>query len=138
MTTELEDYAAWAIIGDQLDQAAQGYRSPEGAIVAHVATIETYDESFHIWRYSQGQLTDESADALDRALGDDRSEWPSFTFLFTLESVTSGRATLDVHTFYDMGITEHSRGGNAQKWELEKQSSGTWVVIKKEPYMFWD
>jgi hypothetical protein len=139
-SSELEVFVAQAILDEQLDQAARGYRSPEGAIVALVATTETHGEPFspkRVWRYSQGELKDEDPDTLDKALGDDRSEWPSFTFIFAFESVTSRRATIDVHTFYDMGITEYSRGGNAQKWELNTQS-GMWVVSKKEPYMFWD
>ena len=140
VSPELEEFAAKAIIDEQLDQAAIGFGSPEGAIVACVTTTHGSHESFspiRVWRYSQGQLMDEHSDALDRACGTDRSEWPSFTFVFAFESVASTRATIDLHTLYQMGRTERSRGGNAQKWELEKQS-GAWLVTKKESYMFWD
>lgn len=137
---ELEEFAAQAIIDEQLEQAAVGYNSPEGAIVALVVSTKSSDGSvspLRVWRYSQGQLLEESGEALERALGSDRSDWPSFTFVFTFEAATSRRATIDVHTHYDMGLAPTSRGGNAQIWELEKQS-GEWAVTKKEPYGFWD
>ena len=137
---ELEDFAVQAIIDEQLDQAAHGYQHPEGAIVAHVTSTEPLGGPLspkRVWRYREGQLSGEDPEELEKALGDDRSEWPSFTFVFSFESATTRRATMHVHTYYDMGITASSRGGNAQKWELEKRS-GAWVVTKKVPYMFWD
>ncbi len=51
---ELEKFAAQAIVDDQLGQAARGYSSPEGAIVAHVVTTNPQNEplsAIHVWRY---------------------------------------------------------------------------------------
>ncbi len=140
VSPELERFAAQAIIDDQLDQAAMGYRYPEEAIVAHVVSTKADRQTIpplRVWRYTQGELVEESVEALEKALGSNRSDWPSFTFIFMFESVASGHATIDVHTHYNMGLSPNSRGGNAQRWELENRS-GEWVVTRKEPYMFWD
>lgn len=137
---ELAEVVAQAIIDHRLRHGDMGYRCPEGAIVAHVATTETHGEPFlplRIWRCSQGQLTAERKDALDRAFGDDRSEWPPSTYVFAFESATATRAVVDVHTFYSMGDWESSRGGHAQRWQLEKES-GAWVVTEIETYEYWD
>ena len=130
---KLEEAVA-ATLCRQLDRGA------EGSIIACRTKGEIADESFsvhRVWRYRQGKLVDESVRALTESLSDDRSVWPPFTFVCTLTSGTSTRATVEVETHYDRGLTEESRGGNAQRWEMERQS-GVWVVVQRESNRFWD
>ncbi len=136
VSPELEMFIAQAIVDEQ---ANSGYRYPEGAIIAHVVSTDPTGEPvpMRVWRYSQGQLTEEKLEALAQALGDNRAEWPSFTFVFKFGTVTSQHATVEIETYYNMGIAPTSRGGHAERWELEKQGK-EWVVAKTDTYMFWD
>ncbi len=138
---DLERFVAQIIIDDQLAQAASGYRSPEGALVARVVTttIAATDplSVLQVWRYQQGQLIAEDTDSFFKALRGNRSDWPSFTYYFAFDSVTVDEASVDVITMYNMGLMPDSRGGNAQKWTFEKQAN-TWSVSTRQPYSFWD
>ena len=137
--SELIDFVAQVAIEERLEEAAQGSRSPEGAIVAYVPGDTSGEEllSIQVWRCEHGKLVDEDIESFFKAIGNSRSDWPSFTLLFAFESVTSNQATVNLHTWYDMGLTENSRGGYAQKLEVEKQGN-EWRVLSKEQYKLWD
>jgi hypothetical protein len=141
VSPELERFVAQAIIDDQLEQAASGYRSPEGAIVARVVTTTITSTAqlsvLQVWQFQQGQLVTGDTDSFFKALRGNRSDWPSFTYYFAFDFVTADEASVDVNTMYNMGLTTNSRGGNAQKWILEKHAN-IWSVRTKHPYMYWD
>lgn len=138
----LQDMVARMIISEEIGETSYGHNS-QTAVLAYVTSTETEDEPFsmiRIWQYSQGrrkQIVEEDSDVFEKALGNDRSEWPRHTFVFSIKLETSNRMIVDLHTYYDMGIMPDSRGGNAQKWKLEKKS-GNWVLTGKKRYMFWD
>lgn len=90
-----------------------------------------------VWRCLQGKLINEELEPFTRAMGSHRSDWPPYTLYFAFEAVTAARATVDLLTWYDMGISENSRGGFAQKLELEKRG-GAWVILSRDVYMYWD
>lgn len=130
---ELEQFLVQAIVDD--------CRSPEGIYIARVTSTSVTPESVspqRIWKYEQGQIVNGDRDAFLEALTSSNPEdWPPFLFLFAYVSETSDSATVDVHTYYDMGLLPDSRGGNAATWELQK-SGNQWTVTSKEPYLAWD
>lgn len=62
---------------------------------------------------------------------------PAFSYYFTIDVETFNRALIDVHTVYDMGYTAESRGGNAQRWIVEKHDN-RWCILNITTYQFAD
>lgn len=137
--SELIDFVAQVAIEERLEEAAKGYRSPEGAIVAYVTGDTSGGEllPIQVWRCKHGKLVDEDIESFFKAIGNSQSDWPSFTLYFAFESVTSNEATVDLHTSYGAGRTENSRGGYAQRLDIEKQGN-EWRVCNREVYKLWD
>ncbi len=134
---ELIQFTVQAII----DDGTPGYRSTDVVIIAYVATTNIYStaqlSALQVWRYQQGQLVTTDTTSFFKALQGNRSDWPFQTFYFSFESVTVDEAIVDVRNLYNMGLMPNSRGGNAQKWTLEKHAN-IWRVRTKQPYAFWD
>lgn len=136
MPPELVDFVSQAAIEEQLEAAAHGYMSPEGAIVALVSSTGV-PIPLQVWRCEQGELINEVTDSFTKAMGNNRSDWPPFTMYFAFESSSLNEATVDLRTWYNMGISESSRGGFAQKIDIGKRED-EWVVLTKDTYMYWD
>jgi len=133
--TNLEVFIAQSIISEKLKE---GHRSLEGCIVAHLPNVEKGPASpLKVWKCTQGNLVDSTIGDYERAVGQDRSQWPPSTFLFKIKSVTPISAIVEVDSLYNMGIAPTSRGGNAQEWTLE-MTSGSWAVTGKKTTLFWD
>jgi hypothetical protein len=126
---------AQAIIDDQLEQAAHGYRSPEGSVVAFIDTLDA--QPLRVWQYENGQLTDVDKEDYNRARHGDRADWPPFTYSFSFDLVKPGRACVHISTYYGLGRTDTSRGGHTEEWDLRK-GFGIWFVLVKTPLVFWD
>ncbi len=137
---ELEEFVAQAIV-EPLRQSrrARGVRNSNVPIVAHVAATTSARQTppLRVWRYYRRRLVETGPDALERALGKDRTQWPSSTFLFSIAMVSSDRAMVRVDTLHDMGLAEWSRGGHSERWELEKHADG-WTVLKHRVDRCWD
>ena len=132
---KLETFIAQSIIREK---SKEGHRPLEGCVVVHLPNVEKGPASpLKVWKYTQGNLVDSTIEDYERAVGKDRSQWPSSTFLFKIKSVTPISATVEVDTLYNMGIAPTSRGGNAQEWTLEMRL-GSWVVTGKRTTLFWD
>jgi len=114
----LEEFVVQAIVDEQLNLAANGYRSPEGAIVAHVDETSEYasfNSPIRIWRYEQGQLADVTQAELLRAVkSEQRADWPPFVYLFSFKVDTSEHVTIDIQTLYNQGLSPNGRGAMGQ------------------------
>ena len=136
---DLEIFVAENVIHS--DVSAQVDTSPNGAVVAHVVTYTLWSNmqpsAIKVWRYSQGKFTEADSETLRVALGNTRSDWPLYTFIFAFESIGPDSAVANVYVFYNRGLSPDSRGGFAAKWEFEKNSQG-WTVLSHMPFMNWD
>jgi hypothetical protein len=136
---DLENFVAENVINE--DVSIDVHTSPEGAIVAHVETFTLWSDlqpsAIKVWRYSLGKFTDADPEALSKALGTVRSDWPLYTFIFAFESIGPDRAVANVYTFYNQGLSPDSRGGFAARWEFERKPDG-WNVLSHIPFANWD
>jgi len=128
------------VVPAELEEFVARVVASEGAIVAHVITTSVpvaQVSPIKVWRCEHGKLVREDAAALFRALSDDSSEWPPRTRYFAFKSVTSDRAAVDLHTWYDIGMFDEGRGGFAEELEIARRWHG-WVVVTRDWYMHWD
>ncbi|MFO8004710.1 hypothetical protein [Thioalkalivibrio sp.] len=129
-----------AHVSTELEEFVTRVVASEGAIVAHVITTSVpvaQMSPIKVWRCEHGELVREDAAALFRALSKDSSEWPPRTRYFAFKALTSDRATVDLHTWYDIGMFDEGRGGFAEELEIARRWRG-WVVVTRDWYMHWD
>jgi sarcosine oxidase delta subunit len=105
--------------------------STEGAVIARVESLVKRGRTFEVWIHEKGALRKGSEKDLDRAFGANRRHWPPYTILFAVSGGADGKLSLEVHTWYDMGLTPESRGGMQEAWQVEKRA-GRWIVVDKE------
>ncbi len=123
--------------------ASQGYRSPEGAVIAqiepesNIAEPDFWREAFHflvIWKYDGGILQP----ATERDVEKVKKEKNSFLVLFVVRRIENEMAFVDVATFYPKSSTPgFGDGGYASHWQLRYSGTG-WILESKEDYTFWD
>ncbi len=91
------------------------------------------------WRYQDGHLTETAWSDYESALNsNDRNDWPPYTIKFSISAPLADQTIqVDVSTYYDMGITENSRGGNDSVWNMKYQA-GQWQVLDMEITESWD
>ena len=111
-------------------------RSTEGSVVAHMAGVESR-EPISVWVYRGGALEPAAMEDLDRGLFGPRKDWPPYVLVYVVERLSAERLSLELWVRYDMGLTEESRGGYAEKWTLEHRE-GRWVVADTETTLHWD
>lgn len=112
--------------------------SPSGGVIAHLTDLSGEPrEAIGIWAIQLGEPLKGDVEDLQRAFSDDRSQWPPKTFLFAVELFKEYEAVITVKTYYDMGITPKSRGGNERVWTFRKDIKG-WKVVKTETIVLWD
>ena len=136
-SSALEEFVAQAIVDEQLEEARLGYTSPEGAILAHVKTVNEYarfDSPIKIWRYEKSQFVEATNDDLFRAVNSKQaSDWPSFVYLFSFNSDVSGRVIVDVQTLYNRGFALGSRVAMAQSGNWKRKGIYGSENPKKKP-----
>lgn len=138
LSPEIEEAIAQVIYAHESENGY--YASPEGIVVALATSADSpFDTQVPIrmWQVRDGQLVTAEPETLERALGEDRQAWPLYTYLYSFKSGNAQEVEIDLLTHYQIGISEFSRGGNGQIWELEYQD-GEWVVTDETPFMFWD
>lgn len=106
-------------------------KSTEGTVIARVQSFQVRGKPFEIWIHDKGALRKGSEKDLDRAFGANRRNWPPYTILFAVSNAADGKLRMEVHTWYDMGLTPESRGGMQEVWHVAKRA-GRWVVLDKK------
>lgn len=136
----LQESVAQVILREEFGGAAPGDLSAEGIVMAAGAGLDGAGRPsppFRVWRVQKGQLAAVEEEVLREALGADRSRWPPQTLLFAVFPETAARLRVEVVTHYARGMTEKSRGGNAQRWTLDRQGA-RWGVSGKKSLAYWD
>ena len=110
--------------------------STEGTVIARVESLKRGGKPFEIWVHEKGTLRKGSEKDLDRSFGERRS-WPPYTILFAVSDGADGKLSLEVHTWYDMGLTPESRGGMEEVWQVGKKA-GRWVVLDQDVTLYVD
>jgi hypothetical protein len=110
--------------------------STEGTVIARVESFGRDGKPSEVWVYEKGALRKGSKQDLDRAFGERRT-WPPYTILFAVSDAADGKLSLEVHTWYDMGLSPDSRGGMEEIWQVGKQA-GRWVVLDREVSLYVD
>jgi hypothetical protein len=110
--------------------------STEGTVIARVESFEDGGKPSEIWVHEKGALRKGSEKDLDRSFGERRS-WPPYTILFAVSEGTGGKLSLEVHTWYDMGLTPESRGGMEEVWQVGRKA-GRWVVLDQDVTLYVD
>ncbi|MES1240488.1 MAG: hypothetical protein ABUT39_02615 [Acidobacteriota bacterium] len=105
--------------------------STEGTVIARVESFEHEGKTFEVWVHENGALRKGSEKDLDRSFGTNRRNWPPYTILFAVSDGADGKLSMEVRTWYDMGLTPESRGGMQEVWKIGKRA-GRWVVLGKE------
>jgi hypothetical protein len=114
------------------------HQADDGSLVAQVADVrDPPTPSARVWRFRAGRFLDESPEALEKALGDNRADWPRRTSLFQIDRVLKTKAQVTVVEHYSSGLTAGSRGGQFQQWEFGRSKSG-WRPRSKKLLMIWD
>lgn len=111
-------------------------RPTEGSVLAHMPDAESR-EPISVWVYRGGALEPAAMEDLDRALFGPRKGWPPYVLVYVVEPESAERLSLELWVRYDMGLTDESRGGYAEKWTLEHRA-GRWVVADTETTLHWD
>lgn len=109
--------------------------STEGTVIARVASFDG-GKPYEIWVHEKGALRKGSEKDLDRSFGERRS-WPPYTILFAVSDSADGKLNLEVHTWYDMGLTPESRGGMQEVWQVGRKA-GRWVVLDQDVTLYVD
>ena len=110
----------------------------EQSIIAHIINVPDRPVvALKILRKKEKILVEEDMEALRKALGDNRSDWPPRTILFTIMDLKKDKAIIMVWEHYSSGITSFTRGGQRQKWEFIKGPEG-WKAQNKEILTVWD
>ncbi len=125
---EDSDLALGRTIGQLIASSSEegGNSSSDGAIVVYQWPSEQIAEPGtpkYAWRVRGGKLQPTSYRIMQDAFGTNRAKWPPNTICFAVTETEDGRADVTVDTFYDMGITPTSRGGNSVRWEVERHGN---------------
>jgi hypothetical protein len=93
----------------------------------------------HYWRYKNNLLVEIKKSDYDLAINsNDRKDWPPYTITFIyIHQYADQPDRIYVTTYYDMGISENSRGGNESIWTISS-TEGEWRVINIAYTKHWD
>ena len=91
------------------------------------------------WRYQDDQLIEVPwVDYEMSRNSDNPKDWAPYTIGFTISHFTDDQTIrVNVTTYYDIGMSEDSRGGNESTWMLKYQDNG-WKILDIEYQMSWD
>jgi len=139
---ELAASVAQEIIRQNLEQATQGYPSPDGTVIAVIspqdAKLEPYhwfDAPYHtIWKYQNGRLETAIFGDVEAI----KSERNAPLFLIIVRQMEKDTARVDIAVQYAKSSTVgFSDGGYASHWQL-KFSGEKWMLTERDDYIFWD
>lgn len=140
--SEVATSAAQEIIRANLEWAAKGYKSPDGAVIAVISRDDAKFEPYNwfdaphgaLWKYQNGLL--EAATASD--VEEIKKNRNAPLYLIVVRQIEKGAALADIVVRYAKSSTvDFSGGGYASHWRMEFKAE-TWVVVEKDDYIFWD
>jgi hypothetical protein len=137
---ETQEAVARAILLEEAGGEEPKSLAEEGVIMAACARFDAKGNPvppFRVWRATGGRLASAGPDALEKALGPERSLWPPLTYVFSVEPAAGGGLQVNLVTHYRGGLAESSRGGHVQKWTLERREK-RWRVKEKVTILLWD
>jgi hypothetical protein len=104
LTADFLEFVAFSSVEEQVEYEKSGYQSPDGSIIAYT------NKPIQVWIYSQGSLEEVNKNLFQQAIGNNRTNWPPFTYVFSFESIEPERVIVLLNIHYDGGITGQTRG----------------------------